>query len=217
MRKFLIIAFLSVIFTFIPLSIFWIHHQFVTGLNSFLAILLTLCMLSIVFLIYRLIIKFFKKHIRFTPNILFTIGLLSYLLLFFATQIFYGNNAFDIHLYDTYYVMPYSFQFLFATLAFAVFTTTYYCFNKIFKKQMNYTLGYIHFWATFIGTCFLLFPMQYVGLGGNPRRYYDFSDSNTLSEISYQSAFISPLILFLIIAQLLFVFNLFYSIFKKTK
>jgi len=119
-------------------------------------------MLLIAILIYRLLIKYFKKYISFTPDVLFAIGLFSYLILIFALQIFYGNSALDIHLHDTYFVMSYSYLFFFATIAFAIFAATYYWFDKIFKTQMNFTLGYIHFWVSFLGTSFLLLPMQYV-------------------------------------------------------
>ena len=217
MRKIFIIILLSALFTFIPITIIWIHHQFVTGLNPFLGVVINPIMLLTAVFIFRLLIKIFKKYISFTSDVLFAIGLFSYLILICLLQIFYGNSALDIHLHDTYFVMSYSYPLFFVALVFAIFAATYYWFDKIFKRQMNYTLGYIHFWVSFLGTSFLLLPMQYVQLVGMPRRYYDYSDWNSFNAFNNQNTFISIVTLLLVIAQLLFVFNLCYSIFKKPK
>lgn len=195
----------------------WTHHQFVTGLNPFFAIILISLTLLIAFLLYRLLSNIIKKFIRFTPDVLFTIGLFSCFILIFVQQIFYGNSALDIHLHDTYFVIRNAYLFFFVALAFAVFAATYYQFHKIFKKQMNSTLGYLHFWGSFLGTSFILLPTQYVGLAGIPRRYYDHGDSSYLDAFANQITFVSVLTFLLVFAQLLFVFNFCYSILKKAK
>lgn len=174
-------------------------------------------MLLIAIFIYRLLIKIFRKHISFTPDVLFAIGLFSFLILFFVLQIFYGNSALDIHLHDTYFVTSNSYVLFFIAVAFAIFAATYYCFDKIFRKQMNFTLGYIHFWVSFLAASFFLLPMQYVQLAGMPRRYYDYSNSYNTHTFSNQNTFVSVLILLVVVAQLLFVFNFCYSIFRKSK
>lgn len=195
----------------------WTHHYFVTGLNPFLAIVMTPLMLLTGILVYRLLVKIFRKYINLTPDVLFTIGLFSCLVLIFVQQIFYGNSALDIHLYDTYLVMPNYFPLFFVALVFAVFAATYHWFGKIFKKQMNYTLGYIHFWISFLGISFIVLPIQYAGLAGMPRRYYDYSDSSKFDAFSNQITLVSVLTFLLISAQLLFVFNFCYSILRKPK
>ncbi|MEO7766508.1 MAG: cbb3-type cytochrome c oxidase subunit I [Ferruginibacter sp.] len=217
MRKVLIIILLSALFTFMPITIIWTHHQFVTGLNPFLAIIIIPFILVIAFLIYRLLKKLFERYISFTPDVLFTIGLFSCLILIFVLQNYYGNSALDIHLHDTYFVIPNSYPLFFITLAFALVAATYYWFDKIFKKPMNYTLGYIHFWVSFLGISYILLPIQYAGLAGMPRRYYDYSDSSNFSAFSNQITFVSGLTFLLIIAQLLFFFNFCYSILRKPK
>lgn len=115
----------------------WTHHQFVTGLNPFLGVIITPVMLLIAVFIYRLLIKTFKKHISFTPDVLFAIGLFSYLILICVIQIFYKNSALDFHLHDTYFVISYSYPLLVVALVFAVFAATYYWFDKMFKKPMS--------------------------------------------------------------------------------
>lgn len=195
----------------------WTHHYFVTGLNPFLANIMTPLILLIAILFYRLIIKIFKKYISFTPDVLFVSALCSYLILIFVLQILYGNSALDVHLHDTYIVMPNSYPLFFVALAFAVFAAIYYWFDKIFKRQMNYTIGYIHFWVSFLCISFIVLPIQYAGLAGMPRLYYDYSDSPNFNAFSNQITFVSVLTFLSIIAQLLFVFNFCYSILRKPK
>jgi len=195
----------------------WTHHYFVTGLNPFLAIVMTPLMLLIGILIYRLLVRIFRKYISLTPDVLFTIGLFSCLILIFVVQIFFGNSALDIHLHDTYFVMPNSYPLFVVAFVFAFFAATYHWFHKIFKKQMNYTLGYTHFWVSFLGISYIVLPLQYAGLAGMPRRYYDYGDSSNFNAFSNQITFVSGLTFLLIIAQLLFVFNFCYSILRKRK
>ena len=217
MRKIFIIILVSALFTFIPLTIVGIHHQFVTGLNPFLAVILTPFMLLIAVFIYHLLIKTFKKYISFTPDVLFAIGLFSYLILICIQQFYYGNSALDIHLHDTYFVMSYSYPLFFVSIAFGIFAATYHWFFRLFRKHMNNTLGSIHFWITFLSTSFLLLPMLYVQLVGMPRRYYYYSYSHSFTVFYKQNLFISVMIFLLLIAQLLFVFNTCNSIFNRKR
>jgi len=208
---------LSALLTIIPLTIAWIYHQFVTGLNPFLAYILMPLVLIMAIFIYRLLFKTFKKYISFTPDVLFAMGLFSYVILTSILFSHYGNSVIDIHLHDTYFVMPNSYPLFLVAFIFSFFAATYHWFHKIFKKQMNYTLGYTHFWVSFLGISFIVLPLQYAGLAGMPRRYYDYGDSSNFNAFSNQITFVSGLTFLLIIAQLLFVFNFCYSILRKRK
>jgi len=214
-RKIFIIIFLSALLTFIPLSIVWIHFQFVAGLNPFLAVIITPFILIMTIFISRLLIKTFKKYISFTSDVLFAIALFSYFILICILQISYGNSAIDIHLHDTYFVVSYSYPLFFVSIGFAIFAATYHWFSKIFTRQMNNTLGYIHFWITFLSASFLLLPMQYIQPLGMPRRYYDYTGSRTFNAFYGQNIFISITTFLLVIGQLLFLFNFCNSIFRR--
>jgi len=214
MRKVLLIILLSVLLTLIPLSIIWLHLQFIRGLNPFLGAIITLFILVIAVFIYRLLFKTFKKYISFTPDVLFAIGLFSYLILICILQIYYGNSAIDIYLHDTVFVISYSYPLFFISIGFVMFAAIYHWFSKIFRRQMNNTLGYIHFWITFLSTCFLLLPMQYVQLAGMPRRYYDHTDWRVSNAFYEQNIIISITGSLLLLAQLLFLFNFCNSIFR---
>lgn len=216
MRKVITILYLSLLFALIPVSIVWTQHSFMNGLNPFLGVIITPLTILSAILVYFLLIKIFKKYIRFKPDVLFAIGLFSCLSLILVLQLFYGNSTLDIHLHDTYFVMPNWYPFAFVALAFAFFAATYYWFHKIFKRQMSELLGRIHFWISFLGICFILLPIQYNQLTGMPRRYYGYSDSPDFYAFSSQNTIIAVLAILLIVGQLLFVFNFCYSVFRKT-
>lgn len=217
MKKIFIILLLSALLTFIPLSIVWLQGQFISGTNPFLAVIIIPLILVIAVFISRRLIKAFKNYIRFTPGVLFAIASCSYVILLFVLQIYYGNSAMDIHLHDTYYIVSYSYLLFFVAIGFAIFAATYHWFSKLFKEELNNTLGYIHFWITFLCISFLLLPIPYFQLTNMPRRYYDYSSPQVYNALHGQSIFILILTSLLAIAQLLFLFNFCNSIFKKKK
>jgi cytochrome c oxidase subunit 1 len=100
---------------------------------------------------------------------------------------------------------------------FGMFAGIYHWFPKMYGRMMNNTLGYVHFWITFITAYLVFFPMHFMGLAGVPRRYYQFTlvkefdvwmDVNKLITVSAIAAGV---------AQLFFLWNFFYSIFRGKK
>jgi len=206
-----------VLSTFIPLSIVWIHDQLINGLNPFLALVIPPFIIVCAIFFYRLLFKNFKKHISFTPDVLFTVGLFCYLILIFIQQIYYGQSAINIHLHDTYFQVSYPKLFFLFSTGFAIFAAIYHWFHRLSGRQMNNSLGYIHFWLTFFGTCFLLWPMHYVPLAGAPRRYYDYSDATVFFRFHHKDIFIFISAFLLLVAQVLFVVNFCNSLFRKKR
>ena len=78
---------------------------------------------------------------------------------------------------------------------------------------MNETLGKIHFWITFVGAYCIFMPFHYLGLAGNVRRYQAFVVDYMRPLIPVHQ-FITIAALVTGAAQLIFLFNLFYSRFK---
>lgn len=80
--------------------------------------------------------------------------------------------------------------------------------------MMDETLGYVHFWLTFIGAYCVFFPMHYIGIAGFPRRYYSFTGFDAFSSFVDLNMFISISAIFTVTVQFIFLFNFFYSIFR---
>jgi cytochrome c oxidase subunit 1 len=199
----------------------WAHHMFVTGLNPFLGSVFVLLTLLIavpsVIKVFNWLTTLWKGSIRFTPAMLFAIGFVSLFISGGLTGIWLGNSALDIHLHDTYFVVAHFHIVMGVASMFGMYAGIYHWFPKMYGKQLNNTLGYIHFWVTIAGAYMIFWPMHYEGLAGMPRRYYDFSIWESFKQFGELNKFISLVSMIVFMVQLSFLFNFFYSIFKGRK
>jgi cytochrome c oxidase subunit I len=199
----------------------WAHHMFVTGLNPFLGAVFVLLTLLIAvpsaIKVFNWLTTLWRGNIRFTPAMLFAIGFVSLFISGGLTGIFLGNSALDIHLHDTYFVIAHFHIVMGVASFFGMFAGVYHWFPKMFGRYLNNTLGYIHFWITIVGAYLIFWPMHYEGLAGMPRRYYDFQNWESFKMFGGLNEFISFVSMIVFAAQLLFVINFFYSIWKGRK
>ena len=74
-------------------------------------------------------------------------------------------------------------------------------------------MGKFHFWVTFLGAYVIFFPMHYLGLLGVPRRYHEIGETAFIPESAATlNAFISVMALIVGVAQMVFLFNLVWSL-----
>ncbi|GAB2783139.1 cbb3-type cytochrome c oxidase subunit I [Rhabdobacter roseus] len=201
--------------------IVWAHHMFVTGMNPFLGSVFMFLTLIIAVpsavKAFNYTTTLWRGNLVFTPAMLFSIGLVSLFVTGGLTGIILGNSALDIQLHDTYFVVAHFHIVMGAASAFGLFAGVYHWFPKMFGRMMNNTLGQIHFWLTFTGIYLVFFPMHYIGIAGFPRRYYQFTTYNFSSSFTDLNAFISVAAILSFLAQFIFLWNFFYSIFKGKK
>jgi cytochrome c oxidase subunit 1 len=100
---------------------------------------------------------------------------------------------------------------------FGMFAGVYHWYPKMFGRFMNNTLGYIHFFITFLGAYAIFWPMHYEGVAGMPRRYYDFQNWESFKQFQSLNEFISYASIVVFLAQFVFVFNFFVSIWRGRK
>jgi len=148
---------------------------------------------------------------------LFSIGLVSVFISGGVTGIILGNNALDIQLHDTYFVVAHFHIVMGSASFFGFMAGVYHWFPKMFGRMMDARLGYIHFWFTFTGIYLVFGPMHYLGIAGCPRRYYTWTVFETFNTYEDLNMFISLAAIITFSAQLLFAFNFFYSIFFGRK
>ncbi|WP_202928961.1 cytochrome c oxidase subunit I [Chitinophaga agri] len=199
----------------------WAHHMFVTGLNPFLGAFFVLLTLLIAvpsaIKVFNWLTTIWRGNLRFTPGMLFSIGFVSTFISGGLTGIWLGNSSIDIHLHDTYFVIAHFHIVMGVSAFFGTFAGVYHWFPKMFGRYLNNTLAYIHFWTTLIGAYLIFWPMHYEGIAGMPRRYYDYASWESFKQFSDLNQFISIVVIIVFAAQLMFVFNFFYSIFKGRK
>lgn len=208
----------SMLFIAILSFIVWAHHMFVTGMNPFLGSIFMLLTLIIAVpsavKIFNYVTTLWKGNIRFTPGMLFSIGLVSFFLTGGITGIFLGNSAIDIQLHDTYFVVAHFHLVMGSASFFGMLAGVYHWFPKMFGRMMNEGLGQLHFWITFIGVYLVFFPMHYIGIAGFPRRYYSWTNFETFSGFTDLNMLVSIAAIVTLAAQFIFLFNFFYSIFR---
>src|SRR5438552_1069691 len=199
----------------------WAHHMFVSGLNPFLGSIFVLLTLLIAvpsaIKVFNWLTTLWRGNIRFTPGMLFAIGFVSLFISGGLTGIWLGNSALDIHLHDTYFVVAHFHIVMGVASMFGMFAGIYHWFPKMFGRYLNNTIGYIHFWITMVGAYLIFWPMHYEGLAGMPRRYLDLREWHSFNKFDDLNKMITVVSIIVFAAQLMFVFNFFYSIFKGRK
>jgi cytochrome c oxidase subunit I len=198
--------------------IVWAHHMFVTGMNPFLGSIFMFLTLIIAIpsavKAFNYITTLWRGNLVFTPGMLFSIGLVSFFISGGLTGVALGNSAIDIQLHDTYFVVAHFHLVMGSASFFGMVAGVYHWFPKMFGRMLNEKLGYVHFWITFVGVYCIFFPMHYTGIAGFPRRYYSFTSYEAFKTFGDLNAFISTAALITFGAQLIFVYNFFYSIFR---
>jgi cytochrome c oxidase subunit 1 len=202
--------------------IVWGHHMFVTGMNPFLGgvFMITTLIIAVPSAVktFNWLATLWRGNIRFTPAMLFAIGMVSFFISGGLTGIFLGNAALDINLHDTYFVVAHFHLVMGSAAIFGMLAGVYHWFPKMYRRVMDERLGYLHFWLTFIGAYLVFFPMHFMGLDGVPRRYYAFTEFESMKRWLTVNTFITWAAIMSGLAQVAFIFNFVYSIFwgKKT-
>jgi cytochrome c oxidase subunit 1 len=201
--------------------IVWGHHMFITGMNPFLGSVFMILTLIIAVpsavKAFNYLATLWRGNLRFTPAMLFSIGLVSFFISGGLTGIYLGNAAMDIQLHDSYFVVAHFHLVMGSAAIFGMLAGIYHWFPKMFGRMMNNTLGYFHFWFTFISAYLVFFPMHFMGLAGVPRRYYQFTLVKEFDVWMDVNKLITIAAIMGGVAQLFFLWNFFYSIFKGKK
>jgi cytochrome c oxidase subunit 1 len=96
---------------------------------------------------------------------------------------------------------------------FVIFGAIYHWYPKMTGRMLDTTLGQLHFWISFLGAYAIFLPLHYIGLMGVPRRYYELGVlSFETHSVAGLNAFVSIVAFVVGFAQLLFVFNLVWSL-----
>jgi cytochrome c oxidase subunit 1 len=98
-----------------------------------------------------------------------------------VTGIFLGASGTDIYFHDTYFVLAHFHYTFFPIAIIGFFAGITYWFPKMTGRCLDETLGKIHFWGTIIPFNFVFIPLFFLGLAGDHRRIYDYSNFPELS------------------------------------
>jgi cytochrome c oxidase subunit 1 len=199
----------------------WGHHMFISGMSPYSAMTFSILTLSIgvpsAVKTFNWLGTLWGGRIRFHTPMLFAIGFVSLFVAGGITGLVLGQTSLDLPMHDTYFVPAHFHLVMGVASIFGMFAATYFWFPKMFGRYMNETLGKIHFWITFVGVYCIFVPMHTMGIVGMPRRFAQFTEYEFLNSLHPLVVFVSISAIITVTVQLLFYFNVFWSIFKGKK
>ena len=202
--------------------IVWAHHMFLTGMGTAMSAFFqtTTMIISIpsVIILSALFISLWGASIRFNTPMLFALAFLPMFGIGGLTGLPLGLAAADIYLHDTYYVIGHFHYVVAPGTIFGLFAGIYYWYPKITGRKMSELLGKMHFWPSLLFMNGVFMPMFIQGLAGVSRRLWDGGlEYAHASGVFHWNEFMSISAWLLGIAQIPFIINVFYSIFRGEK
>ncbi len=199
----------------------WGHHMFVSGMSPYSGYAFSIPTMAITvpsaLLTFTWLATLWRGNIRLTTPSLFGIGFVSLFVAGGVSGPFLAQPALDIQLHDTYFVIGHFHLIMAVAAIFGIFAATYHWFPKMFGRMLNESLGRWHFFISLIGTYAIFVPMHYLGIAGHPRRYSQLTEVSYLHDLIPVQKFITYAAFITITGQLIFLFNLFWSMFRGKK
>lgn len=195
--------------------IVWGHHMFMSGMSPYSSMAFSITTLAVgvpsAIKTFNWLATLWGGQIRFTAAMLFSIGFVSLFVSGGVTGLLLAQPAVDIALHDTYFVVAHFHIIMGVAAIFGIFAGLHYWFPKMFGRMMSETLGKVHFWFTLVGVYCVFMPMHFLGLAGGLRRYAQLTEFEFLRPLQPIHVFISVAAFVTIAAQLIFLFNFFWS------
>ena len=195
----------------------WAHHMYVSGMDPwfgfFFATTTLIIAVPTAIKVYNWVLTLWRGDIHFTLPMLFALAFLVTFVNGGLTGLFLGNVVVDVPLSDTMFVVAHFHMVMGVAPILVIFGAIYHWYPKVTGRMLDQTLGLIHYWVTFIGAYLVFFPMHYLGIMGVPRRYFESGDISFLPPSTHDlNVFITVCALIVGAAQMVFIFNLLWSI-----
>lgn len=195
------------------------HHMYTTQMSplltqSFMTLTMLISIPSAIFFANWLG-TLWKGSIRFTSPMLFSLGVVFVFGLGGLTGLYLASTSIDLYLHDTYFVVGHFHYTMAASVLLGGFAGTYFWFPKMFGRMMNETLAKWHFWLTMIPINGIFTGMMMVGYAGMHRRLYNPFIYEFMHKLIPINNFITYCAIFAGMAQFIFLYNFFKTIFGK--
>ncbi len=194
----------------------WGHHMFVSGMSPYSGFAFSVLTMSIgvpsAIKTFNWLGTLWGGKIQLHTPMLFALGFVSLFVSGGLSGLFLAQPAVDNLLHGTYYVVAHFHLVMGVAAIFGIFAATYFWFPKMFGRMMSEPLGKLHFWITFAGAYCIFMPMHFLGIAGGIRRYADYTGVTYLLPLQPLHKFITIAAFITGAAQLVFLWNFFWSL-----
>src|SRR6056297_3652624 len=159
----------------------WAHHMFAAGLGPISVAVFSVATMAIAVptgvKIINWTLTLWGGKLWFTTAMLFAIGLIVQFTIGGLSGVTHAVAPSDTQQTDTYYIVAHFHYVIFGGAVLGLFAGIYYWWPKVFGKMLNETWGRWNFWLMIIGMNLTFGPMHIIGLQGQPRRMYVWTEN----------------------------------------
>src|SRR5580765_6317979 len=195
----------------------WGFHMFSSAMNPYLPLAFSLLASSLGIpasvLLASWLGTLWAGDVRLTTAMLFAIGFISLFLSGGLSGLFLARRDFAAAAVTDDFITGHFHLVMGVAATFAILGALFFWFPKLYGRCMNETLGKVHFWITFSGVYCIFMPMHWLGLLDRMR-----SSGMVVAHFPALSAarsFITSVMIVTIAAQVIFLVNLFCSLFAN--
>ncbi len=159
----------------------WAHHMFASGLGPISVAAFSVATMAIAIptgvKIVNWTMTLWGGKLRFTTAMMFAIGLIVQFTIGGLSGVTHAVAPSDTQQTDTYYIVAHFHYVLFGGAILGIFAGLYYWWPKVFGKLLDEKWGQWNFWTMIVGMNLTFGPMHIIGLQGQPRRMYVWTEA----------------------------------------
>jgi len=159
----------------------WAHHMFASGLGPVSVAVFSVATMAIAVptgvKIINWTLTMWGGKLRFTTAMLFAIGLIVQFTVGGLSGVTHAVAPSNTQQTDTYYIVAHFHYVLFGGAILGIFAGLYYWWPKVFGKLLSESWGKANFWFMIVGMNLTFGPMHIIGLQGQPRRMYVWTEA----------------------------------------
>jgi len=159
----------------------WAHHMFAAGLGPISVAVFSVATMAIAVptgvKIINWTLTMWGGKLWFSTAMLFAVGLIVQFTIGGLSGVTHAVAPSDTQQTDTYYIVAHFHYVIFGGAVLGLFSGIYYWWPKIFGKMLSERWGRWNFWLMIIGMNLTFGPMHIIGLQGQPRRMYVWTEA----------------------------------------